>query len=247
MSITAARSRCLCAFSIMTPAGKSRSGSDSPGVSNAWTMPIKARVDMLSTGIRTPIGIKMFGADLEGVERLAREIEAVVRTVPGTTSAFAERVMGGYYLEIEPDRSALARYGLKIGDVQEVIRTGLGAEAVTTTVEGRERYTVKTSAIRAPSAPVRRRPPPTRWLRLPTAEQFLSVRSPRSPWPKGRPASAPRTPSSSSTSSSISATGISAATSRMRRRRWPSRCASRKATTRRGAASSNTCSERKRG
>ena len=113
-----------------------------PGISNAWTMPIKARTDMLSTGIRTPIGIKVFGPDLEGLERLAREIEAVVRTVPGTTSAFAERVMGGYYLEIEPDRSALARYGLKVGDVQEVIRTGLGAEVVTTTVEGRERYTV---------------------------------------------------------------------------------------------------------
>ncbi|MDG4575452.1 MAG: CusA/CzcA family heavy metal efflux RND transporter [Defluviicoccus sp.] len=120
-----------------------------PGVSNAWTMPIKARIDMLSTGIRTPIGIKVFGSDLEGIETLAREIEAVVRTVPGTTSAFAERVMGGYYLEIEPDRSALARYGLKIGDVQEVIRTGLGAEAVTTTVEGRERYTVN---IRYPRA-----------------------------------------------------------------------------------------------
>jgi Cu(I)/Ag(I) efflux system membrane protein CusA/SilA len=120
-----------------------------PGVSNAWTMPIKARIDMLSTGIRTPIGIKVFGSDLEGLEGLAREIEAVVRTVPGTTSAFAERVMGGYYLEIEPDRSALARYGLKVGDVQEVIRTGLGADAVTTTVEGRERYTVN---IRYPRA-----------------------------------------------------------------------------------------------
>ena len=120
-----------------------------PGVSNAWTMPIKARTDMLSTGIRTPIGIKVFGPDLAGLERLAREIEAAVRTVPGTTSAFAERVLGGYYLEVEPDRTALARYGLRIEDVQEVIRTGLGAEAVTTTVEGRERYTVN---IRYPRA-----------------------------------------------------------------------------------------------
>jgi Cu(I)/Ag(I) efflux system membrane protein CusA/SilA len=120
-----------------------------PGVSNAWTMPIKARIDMLSTGIRTPIGIKVFGPDLEGLERLAREIEAVVRTVPGTTSAFAERVMGGYYLNVEPDRTALARYGLTVGDVQEVIRSGLGAEAVTTTVEGRERYTVN---VRYPQA-----------------------------------------------------------------------------------------------
>jgi Cu(I)/Ag(I) efflux system membrane protein CusA/SilA len=120
-----------------------------PGVSNAWTMPIKARIDMLSTGIRTPIGIKVFGPDLDGLERLARDIEAAVRTVPGTTSAFAERVMGGYYLNVEPDRTALARYGLTIGDVQEVIRSGLGAEAVTTTVEGRERYTVN---VRYPQA-----------------------------------------------------------------------------------------------
>ena len=120
-----------------------------PGVSNAWTMPIKARIDMLSTGIRTPIGIKVFGPDLDGLERLARDIEAAVRTVPGTTSALAERVMGGYYLNIEPDRTALARYGSTIGDVQEVIRSGLGAEAVTTTVEGRERYTVN---VRYPQA-----------------------------------------------------------------------------------------------
>ena len=120
-----------------------------PGVSNALTMPIKARTDMLSTGIRTPIGIKVFGPDLEGLERLAREIEAAVRAVPGTTSAFAERVLGGYYLEIEPDRTALARYGLRIDDVQEVVRTGLGAEAVTTTVEGRERYTVNVRYPRA--------------------------------------------------------------------------------------------------
>ncbi len=120
-----------------------------PGVSNAWTMPIRARIDMLATGIRTPIGIKVFGPDLDGLERVAREIEAAVRTVPGTTSAFAERVMGGYYLNIESDRAALARYGLTVGDLQEVIRTGLGAEAVTTTVEGRERYTVN---VRYPQA-----------------------------------------------------------------------------------------------
>lgn len=120
-----------------------------PGVSNAWTMPIKARIDMLSTGIRTPVGIKLFGPDLEGLERVAREIEAAVRTVPGTTSVFAERVMGGYYVNIEPDREALARYGLTVGDVQAVVRSGLGADAVTTTVEGRERYTVN---VRYPQA-----------------------------------------------------------------------------------------------
>jgi copper/silver efflux system protein len=113
-----------------------------PGVSNAWTMPIKARIDMLSTGIRTPVGLKVFGTDLAEMERLARQIEQVLRAVPGTSSAYAERVMGGYYLDITPDREALARYGLMVGDVQEVIATALGGEAVTTTVEGRERYTV---------------------------------------------------------------------------------------------------------
>jgi Cu(I)/Ag(I) efflux system membrane protein CusA/SilA len=113
-----------------------------PGVSNAWTMPIKARIDMLSTGIRTPVGIKVFGADLGEIEKLARRIEAVVRAVPGTTSAYAERAIGGYYLNVDPDRVQLARYGLTVGDVQNVVAMALGAEAVTTTVEGRERYTV---------------------------------------------------------------------------------------------------------
>ena len=113
-----------------------------PGVSNAWTMPIKARIDMLSTGIRTPIGIKVFGKDLAEMERVAKEIEAVVKTVPGTTSAFAERITGGSYLNIEPDRAQLARHGLSVGDLQDVIGTALGGEMVTTTVEGRERYGV---------------------------------------------------------------------------------------------------------
>ncbi len=113
-----------------------------PGVANSWTMPIKARIDMLSTGIRTPIGIKVFGKNLEEMEYLAKEIEAVVRKVPGTTSAFAERITGGYYLNIEPDRLALARYGLSVNEVQEVIATALGGETVTTTVEGLERFGV---------------------------------------------------------------------------------------------------------
>ncbi|HKZ95462.1 MAG TPA: CusA/CzcA family heavy metal efflux RND transporter [Hyphomicrobiaceae bacterium] len=113
-----------------------------PGVSNAWTMPIKARIDMLATGIRTPVGVKVFGKDLKEIERLAREIEAELRTVPGTASAYAERIIGGYYLEIEPKRDQLGRYGLMVGDVQDVVATALGAETVTTTVEGRERYAV---------------------------------------------------------------------------------------------------------
>ena len=113
-----------------------------PGISNAWTMPIKARIDMLSTGIRTPIGIKVFGKDLAEMERLARQIETVVKAVPGTTSAYAERITGGSYLMIEPNREQLARYGLGVGELQEVIATALGGELVTTMVEGRERYGV---------------------------------------------------------------------------------------------------------
>jgi Cu(I)/Ag(I) efflux system membrane protein CusA/SilA len=113
-----------------------------PGVSNAWTMPIKARIDMLATGIRTPVGVKVMGSDLHEIERLAREIETAIKTVPGTSSAFAERIIGGYYMEITPDRSELARYGLMVGDVQNVIASALGAQAVTTVVDGRERYTV---------------------------------------------------------------------------------------------------------
>ncbi|WP_105436642.1 efflux RND transporter permease subunit [Neorhizobium sp. T25_13] len=120
-----------------------------PGVSNAWTMPIRARIDMLSTGIRTPVGVKVFGTDLKEMERVARDIETVLKTVPGTSSAYAERVIGGYYLDIVPDRIALGRYGLTVDDVQDVVGMALGSEVVTSTVEGRERYGV---AVRYPRA-----------------------------------------------------------------------------------------------
>ncbi len=113
-----------------------------PGVSNAWTMPIKARTDMLATGIRTPIGIKVLGTDLVEMEKLARQIEVVVKAVPGTSSAYAERVIGGYYMEVVPNRDSLARYGLMVSDVQDTVSTALGGETITTTVEGRERYGV---------------------------------------------------------------------------------------------------------
>jgi copper/silver efflux system protein len=113
-----------------------------PGVSNAWTMPIKARTDMLATGIRTPVGIKVLGMDLAEMEKLARQIEGVVKTVRGTSSAYAERVIGGYYLDVVPNRDALARYGLMVSDVQDTVSSALGGETITTTVEGRERYGV---------------------------------------------------------------------------------------------------------
>lgn len=113
-----------------------------PGVSNAWTMPIKARIDMLSTGIRTPVGVKVMGTDLVEIDKLARQIEQVLKAVPGTSSAYAERTLGGYYLDITPDRTALARYGIMVQDVQDTIATALGGQTVTTTVEGRQRFTV---------------------------------------------------------------------------------------------------------
>ncbi|TXN25070.1 CusA/CzcA family heavy metal efflux RND transporter [Methylobacterium sp. WL9] len=120
-----------------------------PGVSNAWTQPIRARIDMLSTGIRTPVGIKVLGTDLTEMEKVARQVEAVVKAVPGTSSAYAERVQGGYFLDITPDREVLGRYGLTVGEVQDVIGMALGGESVTDTVEGRERYTVNVRYPRA--------------------------------------------------------------------------------------------------
>jgi Cu(I)/Ag(I) efflux system membrane protein CusA/SilA len=113
-----------------------------PGISNAWTMPIKARTDMLSTGIRTPVGVKIYGKDLAEIERLSKAVEAAVRSVPGTTSAYAERINGGYYLDVVPDREQIARYGLAIDDVLDTVASAVGAKVVTTTVEGRERYGV---------------------------------------------------------------------------------------------------------
>ena len=113
-----------------------------PGLTNAWTMPIKTRIDMLSTGIKTPVGIKLAGPDLAVLEDLGARVEAVVRDVPGTRSAYSERAMGGNYLNFTIRRDAIARYGLTVSDVQEVIQTAIGGMNITTTVEGLERYPV---------------------------------------------------------------------------------------------------------
>jgi Cu(I)/Ag(I) efflux system membrane protein CusA/SilA len=113
-----------------------------PGLNNAWTMPIRTRIDMLATGIKTPVGIKIAGPDLAELERVASEVEAVVKGVPGTQSAFAERTMGGNYIQFEIDRDAIARYGLRIADVQDVLQVALGGMPLTTTVEGLERYDI---------------------------------------------------------------------------------------------------------
>ena len=114
-----------------------------PGVTNSWTMPIRGRIDMLATGIRTPVGIKIFGPDLARLEEIGRQIEQAIHMVPGTRSVFAERAVSGYYLDIDIDRAAAARYGLNIDDVQNVIAGAIGGMTITQTVEGRERYGVR--------------------------------------------------------------------------------------------------------
>jgi Cu(I)/Ag(I) efflux system membrane protein CusA/SilA len=113
-----------------------------PGVTNAWVMPIKTRIDMLATGIKTPVGIKVAGSDLAVIERIGQEVERAVAGLPGTVSAYAERVAGGRYIEITPDRTKAARHGLNISDINAVIAAAVGGVNVTTTVEGRERYPV---------------------------------------------------------------------------------------------------------
>ncbi len=113
-----------------------------PGVANSFTMPIKARIDMLSTGIRTPVGIKVLGPNLDELERIGKEIENAVKDVPGTRSAYAERVTTGYFLDFNIKREEIARYGLSVDDVQEIVQSAVGGMNLTTTVEGRERYPV---------------------------------------------------------------------------------------------------------
>jgi len=115
---------------------------DFPGVTNAWVMPIKTRIDMLATGIKTPVGIKVAGPDLKEIERIGKEVERVVLGVPGTASAFSERVAGGRYLEIRPDRIQAARVGLNIEDINQVVAAAVGGINITQTIEGRERYPV---------------------------------------------------------------------------------------------------------
>jgi Cu(I)/Ag(I) efflux system membrane protein CusA/SilA len=113
-----------------------------PGLTNAWTMPIKTRIDMLSTGIKTPVGIKVLGEDLEVLSEIGQQIEALMRTQEGTLSAFSERVVGGYYLDFEVNRNTASRYGMTVGQVQDIIQSAIGGVNVTQTVEGRERYPV---------------------------------------------------------------------------------------------------------
>lgn len=119
-----------------------------PGVSNAWTMPIKARTDMLTTGIRTPLGIKVLGSDLGQIQKVGEEIEMALKDVPGTTSVFAERTTGGYFLDFDLKREELARYGLTIDDAESVLTSAVGGDQISTTIEGRERYAVNVRYMR---------------------------------------------------------------------------------------------------
>jgi Cu(I)/Ag(I) efflux system membrane protein CusA/SilA len=114
-----------------------------PGVSNGWTMPIKGRIDMLATGVRTPLGIKIFGPQLSEIEQLGRHIEAQLKPLPGTRNVFFERVEGGFYLDFDIKREAAARYGLRIGDIEDVIEAAVGGMNVSNTIEGRERYPIQ--------------------------------------------------------------------------------------------------------
>jgi Cu(I)/Ag(I) efflux system membrane protein CusA/SilA len=119
-----------------------------PGTTNAWTMPIRNRIDMLTTGVRTPVGVKIFGSDLREIEKIGREIEQTLAHVPGTRSVYAERTTGGYFLDFNLRREQLARYGLTVDDVQGYIMSAVGGENVTTTIEGRERYAVNVRYLR---------------------------------------------------------------------------------------------------
>jgi Cu(I)/Ag(I) efflux system membrane protein CusA/SilA len=119
-----------------------------PGVSNGWTQPIINRINMLTTGIRTDLGIKLFGPDLDTLAQLAIEVEKILRPIPGAVDLYAERVTGGKYLDIDIDREKIARYGINVGDVQQIIETGIGGENISTTVEGRRRFPIRIRLLR---------------------------------------------------------------------------------------------------
>lgn len=163
-----------------------------PGMRNAWTMPIRGRIDMLATGIRTPVGIKVFGPDLATLEQIARQVEMVVQGVPGTRSAYAERAEAGYYLDIAIDREAAARHGLNVGDVQTVIAAAIGGMVITQTVEGRERFGVR---VRYPQE-LRDTPERLERILVPTSHGLASGAEPPSagaPMGAGMPRDAGRT------------------------------------------------------
>jgi Cu(I)/Ag(I) efflux system membrane protein CusA/SilA len=119
-----------------------------PGVTNAWTMPIKARLDMLTTGVRTPVGTKIFGPNLKTIETIGKDIEMIAKDVPGTRSVYAERVSGGYFLDFVIKRDEIARYGFTVMDIGRIIESAIGGENITTTIEGRERYPINLRYLR---------------------------------------------------------------------------------------------------
>ena len=213
---------------------------DVPGLTNSWTMPIRTRIDMLSTGIKTPVGIKIAGPDLAELERLGKEVEAVVREVPGTLDAYAERVMGGGYLDVTIDRDAIARYGLTIRDVQEVVQTAIGGMNITTTIQGLERLPVNLRYSRE----LRDDLPSLRNVLVPTpaGPQIPLGRLAQIEFTVGPPSIKSEGGGPTLGSTWTSATSMSAATSRPPAKRLPSRSTCRRGTPSPGAGSSNTSS-----
>jgi copper/silver efflux system protein len=217
---------------------------DIPGLTNAWVMPIKTRIDMLATGLKTPVGVKVAGPDLDEIERLGRDIERVLRQLPGTASAISERVAGGRYIEIRPDRVAAARVGLNISDLNEVVTAAVGGVNVTETVEGRERYPVN---LRFPRE-TRDDLPKLRALPLvtPTGAQIPLGQIAGSRSSTARTCSGARTDDSMAGSSSTSVAWTSGAMSPPLRFRSGIRSGSRRATPSPGRVSTNTCSGSRR-
>ena len=216
-----------------------------PGLTNAWTMPIKTRIDMLSTGIKTPVGIKIGGPDLAELERIGKEVEAVVKPLEGTLSAYAERVMGGTYLDFDIDREAAARYGITVGDVQDVIMSAIGGMNVSWTVEGLERYPIN---VRYPrelrdnvEALAETLVAAPRGAQIPLSQL---ADHPHPPGPAGDQDA--RTPAPTPGSTSTCGASTSAPGSNARRRRSRKRSSCHPATPSSGPASTSTWSGRKR-
>ncbi len=216
-----------------------------PGVTNAWTMPIKTRIDMLSTGIKTPVGIKVAGPDLLTLQDIGKEIEAVIRRVPGTLSVYSERTMGGNYLKFDIKREEIARYGLTVGDVQDVIQTAIGGMNLTTTVEGLERYPVNLRYARElrDSLPMLREV----LVSTPTGQQIPLGNLAELRFERGRPPSRARTLGLMRGFTSTSRVSTSAPTSSEHSRPWPRTSGFPPVTTSGGAGSTSTCCEPRSG
>ena len=217
-----------------------------PGLSNVWVPPIRNRIDMLATGIKSPVGIKVAGADLATIDRLATQIEAAVKSVPGVSSALAERLTGGRYIDVDVDRLAAARYGLSVADVQAVVSTAIGGDNVGEVIQGRERYPDQ-RALPARDPRLARAAAPAALRDREGRDSAAAGRGARSPSRRARRCCAARTRGCRAGSTSTCAAATCARSSTTCRRRSPSRWRCRPATRCRGRASSSTWSARPSG